>query len=680
MLGAFRRSAASTALRLSSRTLTARSSPLRLQSLYASIPQSSYAPKSLFHSTSFRFDSQAAAAIDNGVQQAEVAQENTESLTKFQDLADKGIISKGLIRTITKGMRLETMTDVQRLTIPESLKGGDMLAQAKTGTGKTVAFLIPVIERLIQDTSVQKARMRRGRMVGPRDIRALIISPTRELAEQIAVEATRMAGDSGLIVQTAVGGTQKREGLRRIRDQGCHILVGTPGRLKDILSDPSSGIEAPRLSAFVLDEADRLLDQGFAPELEDIQNQLPDRLDVDRQTLMFSATIAKEVMSMVRQTMKPDFQFVKTVDDNETPTHLSVPQRAVVLAGLENTFPALLELVKRSMNDEQRPFKAIVYFSSTKQVETAYQIFKALLIDPENPRSGNPLGKMFLGEIHSRLSQAARTRVADRYRRCRSGILFSSDVTARGMDFPGVTSVIQVGSPSNRADYIHRLGRTARAGKTGEGWILLHEQEYAAFKRMARDIPVEADASLVTSQVDMTTEYQTTPEATETLDQAKGAIAQIPIEDKGEAVKTQMANLIGSFNDMGALQYALHNLSVHGYGLRNAPPMPQGLRDRMRSGSSDYYSRRNDSRGGRGGRDNRSGGRRNDSYGGRGSRSYEYRDGSKFDKGGNSFGVRGSFGRRDNNKRGGRDSGRRSGYNAPKPFDKWLDSRKDEWS
>src|SRR5699024_10117466 len=136
------------------------------------------------------------------------------------------------------------------------------------------------------------------------DIRAIIISPTRELAEQIAAEARKVAGSTGVIVQTAVGGTRKREGLRAIQERGCHILVGTPGRLHDIFSDPYSGVSAPKLSALVLDEADRLLDIGFYPVIQDIQSLLPNRNEVDRQTLMFSATLPQGVLSMVKDTMK----------------------------------------------------------------------------------------------------------------------------------------------------------------------------------------------------------------------------------------------------------------------------------------------------------------------------------------------------------------------------------------
>ena len=131
-------------------------------------------------------------------------------------------------------------------------------------------------------------RVTNRRSVTSKDIRSIIISPTRELAEQIAQEAMKVTRGTGVVVQAAVGGTQKREKLQAIRREGCHLLVGTPGRLKDILSDPMSGVEAPRLSSFVLDEADRLLDDGFAPDIEEITQLLPNRRDVDRQTLLFS--------------------------------------------------------------------------------------------------------------------------------------------------------------------------------------------------------------------------------------------------------------------------------------------------------------------------------------------------------------------------------------------------------
>jgi ATP-dependent RNA helicase MSS116 len=148
---------------------------------------------------------------------------------------------------MTEGMGLETMTEVQSKTINSAIKGTDIIAQAKTGTGKTVAFLLPVLQNIINvDPDLAKSvRGRRGPRSTADDIRALIISPTRELAEQIADEAKKLVSGTGIIVQTAVGGTQKSMGLRAIQREGCHILVGTPGRLKDILSDPYTRVEAP---------------------------------------------------------------------------------------------------------------------------------------------------------------------------------------------------------------------------------------------------------------------------------------------------------------------------------------------------------------------------------------------------------------------------------------------------
>ncbi|KAL4880994.1 P-loop containing nucleoside triphosphate hydrolase protein [Aspergillus karnatakaensis] len=662
MLGAFRRSAVSHALRSSTRTLSTRSTQ-RFQSLYSSISRASPAPKPLLSPSCFRFYSQATATAEDG------AGVQADLPTRFQDLADRNMVDRRIIDTITRQMGLETMTDVQRMTITESVKGADMFAQAKTGTGKTVAFLLPVLHRLVSDPTLNRASTRRG---GNIDIRTIIISPTRELAEQIAVEARRVAAGSGLIIQTAVGGTQKRQKLEEIRRQGCHILVATPGRLRDILSDEYSGIRAPKLSSFVLDEADRLLDEGFAPELMEIQQLLPDPATVDRQTLMFSATLAPEVKTMVRRTMKPEFSFVKCVDDNEVPTHLSVPQKVVPLNGLENMIPALLELSKQNLN-APRPFKAIVYLNATKHVNTVYEIFDRLLTNPEDRRSGHPLGRMFRGEIHSRLTQAARTRVASVFRKCTSGILFSSDVTARGMDFPDVTHVIQVGVPRSREDYIHRLGRTARAGRTGEGWVFLHPQEIPTFRRMVRDIPMDKDeTSLSTASFDMARnkvdpkaqDFTALDETSQTLVQVDAAAAQVPFSLKEEAVVAHMATIMSSFKDKRDLQDAVKDLCVHGYNLPGLPSLSRGMASNLGFSRDNGFNVR--SGGGGGPRNNSFGGRNfggrnasgrsfDDRYGGRDSRggnnSYGRNNRDFGRSGGSGYGDRGHAGQRDGNSR-----------------------------
>lgn len=450
------------------------------------------------------------------------------------------------------------------------------LAQAKTGTGKTLAFLVPVVQNILKDLEAAGSKRRPS----ARDTRALIISPTRELAEQIAAEAEKVTRGTGIVVQTAVGGTQKREKLRSIQRFGCHLLVGTPGRLKDVLSDQYTGIEVPHLKTFVLDEADRLLDEGFAPDIEDISNLLPDRTKVDRQTLMFSATVPQEVMSMVRRNMKPEFRVLKTVREDETPTHLKVPQKAVVLSGLENAMPAVFEIARNSWlqdqsepGSEKPPFKAIVYFNSNCEVSLGYETFFQLRKLLRYRRIENPLDKMDFSELNSRLTQAKRTHNANRFREMKSGILFSSDVTARGMDFPNVTHVIQVGIPRDRPSYIHRLGRTGRANKSGEGWLLMHQLEMGNFRSKLRDLPIDrSDKSLTTADIDMTAEgLLEEPDTPEIIKMLREAMAKIPDYMKVDAHKSQLGSAATAFSDKRGMLEALDNLAVHGYGFETAP-------------------------------------------------------------------------------------------------------------
>ena len=411
------------------------------------------------------------------------------------------------------------------------------------------------------------------------DIRAIVISPTRELAEQIAVEAQKVTKDTGVIVQTAVGGTQKSLGLRKIRFQGCHILVGTPGRLNDLLSDPHSGVRAPNLSALVLDEADRLLDQGFAPEIRAIQDLLPRREDVDRQTLLFSATVPREVMQIVRSTMKRNFKFVRTVQEGEQQTHEKVPQRLVQCKGFENQIPALVELAVRELSnpDVKRPFKAIVYFGSTADVSLASAIMRQL--QHGNDRSSSPPmipRATQLIEMHAKLDQRRRTYAAETFRRAESGIMLSSDVTARGMDFPNVTHVIQIGLPPSEEQYVHRIGRTARGDKTGEGWLLTNDLETREIRYRLRGMPLEADHSLETAQIDMTQESQLPEQAAKILTKVAESTNMVPRLLK---VKAYMAalGLYQWFPNKQVMLDAMNKRSQFGWGMREPPAIGGSL-------------------------------------------------------------------------------------------------------
>ena len=434
-----------------------------------------------------------------------------------------------------------------------------------------------MIQRIIQNDPKLGERTRGYKRAKPDDIRAIIISPTRELAEQIAVEAKKVTQGTGLVVQTAVGGTQKKEMLRRTQREGCHLLVGTPGRLNDIFADEYSGIAAPQLNALVMDEADRLLDQGFTEEIEQIKQNLPDPDEVPRQTLMFSATIARDVVDLVRRTLKPGFHFAKCVDENEEPTHERVPQKVVHVEGFENIMPSLYELIQKqvqlSKTGDNLPFKAIVYFNSTAEVTLAASVFYKL---GGGFKRDKPLSGLKAFEIHSKLSQAQRTRAADEFRFSKSGMLFSSDVTARGMDFPNVSHVIQVGLPRERESYIHRLGRTGRAGKEGQGWLFVTPFERDEVNRRLRNIPITVDNSLETAKVDMSAPSEVPEHVNKMLEECIDAHKRVYPDQLDAAFR----GLFGSFQWFHNKQRLLdgaNRLAEFGWGMPTPPAPPATL-------------------------------------------------------------------------------------------------------
>lgn len=358
------------------------------------------------------------------------------------------------------------------------------VAQARTGTGKTIGFLVPTIQRIIaNDPSLASRGLGRADAT---NVRAIIISPTRELAEQIGAEAQKLCRHTGVKVQTAVGGMNKQMMLRRTKFEGCHLLVGTPGRLMDLLGDEYSGIDAPNLEALVLDEADRMLDVGFEKELQQIVRLLPDRRQKSRQTMLFSATIPKDVVQIARVYVDANkFQFVQTIKADEAPTHEKVPQNIVPVEGYEHFVPTMLEIIEKAQNGEygSDPVKVMAFFNNTATVKLMDETFQFL------GRSLRSLPPTYA--IHSGLDQRQRSRVADNFRKARSAILISSDVTARGMDFPNVSHVIQFGVPPTRDQYIHRLGRTGRANKSGQGWIIIRREEIPDARKKLPGLPIK---------------------------------------------------------------------------------------------------------------------------------------------------------------------------------------------
>nr|GAT54174.1 predicted protein [Mycena chlorophos] len=364
-----------------------------------------------------------------------------------------------------QGIKHEFLSDVQAATLNYALTGLDLLVQAKTGTGKTLAFLLPSVERL---TKIKDLRDRK--------ISMLILSPTRELALQIEEEAQSLVAQHGLTINHAIGGTNMNAFSKRLMEQPPRILVATPGRLVDHLENTPNFLHLFNdLRVIVYDEADRLLDQGFKRELDKILKFLPDRTKVRRQALLFSATVSEEIKGVAKSSMAPNYKFISTLKDDEVNVHEHVPQHSLIVPFAQH-LSATLAFLLQDKTRNSGATKAMIFLPTARAVSFFYETLSKL------PRGTLPP----LYEIHSRKSQPARIKAADAFKDAKHGVLISSDVTARGMDFPGVTLVIQTGLPANAEQYVHRLGRTARAGAGGRGILILSEPE--AFFLRQKDV------------------------------------------------------------------------------------------------------------------------------------------------------------------------------------------------
>ncbi|RGP73501.1 putative dead-box precursor cyt-19 [Fusarium sporotrichioides] len=615
---------------------------------------------------SFRAYSSEAAA-----EQTQSAAADVEPEVRFAELEG---VDQSLIRTIIQDMGYETMTPVQAKTIKPALKGTDIVAQAKTGTGKTMAFLLPLLQRMItEDPSLAGKNARR--QARSDDIRGIVLSPTRELAEQIAMEARRLCQNTGLVVQCAVGGTDKRGMLNQTRRQGCHLLVATPGRLNDVLQDTSSGIDAPNLAALVLDEADRMLDTGFERELNEIVNQLPRPEEKVRQTMLVSATIPDSVIRLARSMVRADdFEFVQTIPENESLTHDKVPQHIVPVASWTQVFPTLFELMdrehKKSLEDpNELPFKAIVYLNTTALVELGGELGYQMRQNARND------GKPFLASyvLQSKMGQNQRQRAADRFREAKSGVLFSSDVTARGMDFPNVTHVIQIDTPRDRESYIHRLGRTGRQNKEGQGWLILPHSSVRVARKMLQGLPIAQNSSLESAETDVEG-----GESTPYHESTKALFSVIP----RDLLSQTYTSMFGLATDKVETAEDVNKWTKHGWGWDTPPYVSSMWVNKMglsRASGMNIKERDSFSGGDRGGdRGGYGGDRRGGDRGGRSSRDQRSSDPfdsmaanvrrDDFGRGGNRTGgygggSRGFGGGRDNNGGRGRTGGRGgSGY------------------
>ncbi|KAJ8766196.1 hypothetical protein K2173_021713 [Erythroxylum novogranatense] len=377
---------------------------------------------------------------------------------------DECDISPLTVKALTEAGYVQ-MTRVQGATLSVCLEGKDALVKAKTGTGKSAAFLLPAIESVLKATSSDT-----NPRVNP--VYVLILCPTRELASQIAAQAIAMLKyHNGIGVQTLVGGTRFKVDKKRLESDPCQMIIATPGRLLDHIENRGGlSVHLMALKMLILDEADHLLDLGFRKDVEKIVDCLPRR----RQSLLFSATIPKEVRRISQLVLKREHAFIDTVGLDCVETPEKVKQSFLVIQH-ELHFQVVHHLLEEHIKHTS-DYKVIVFCSSGMVTSLFYLLLREM--------------KMNVREMHSRKPQLYRTRVSDEFRESKRLVLITSDVSSRGMNYPDVTLVIQVGIPSTREQYIHRLGRTGREGKDGEGILLLAPWE-GYFLDELKDLPLE---------------------------------------------------------------------------------------------------------------------------------------------------------------------------------------------
>lgn len=334
-------------------------------------------------------------------------------------------------------------TPIQRDAIPLALAGRDIVGCAQTGTGKTAAFMLPTLQRI-------PAR--------PGNIRALVITPTRELAGQIETftrEIGKTTGHRVAVVYGGVGYEPQRKALRR----GVDVLVACPGRLLDLVN--AGHCDLRNVEVLVLDEADRMLDMGFWPDVKRILDRLPTK----RQNLLFSATMSPEVLKVIGSTLSNPAQI--SVTPSATP--IEKIAQSIYPVGNQDKSDLLLHLI-----GEHRLERVLVF---TRTKHRADRVAKQL--DRAGVRGA---------AIHGNRSQAQREKALDSFRRGHVKVLVATDVVSRGIDIDDITHVVNFDLPNTPEDYVHRIGRTARAGRSGIAFSLLSPEEHTNLRDIERKI------------------------------------------------------------------------------------------------------------------------------------------------------------------------------------------------
>lgn len=339
-------------------------------------------------------------------------------------------------------------TPVQSESIPTILGGKDLIAKAQTGTGKTLAFLLPVVQNIDTEKNFPQG---------------LILTPTRELALQITDEAKSLTKDMDLDILACYGGQDVEKQVKKLK-RGMQLIIATPGRLIDHMKRGTMNLGA--INYLVLDEADEMITMGFAKDLEDIILSIPR----SRQTMLFSATISDQVRNIGRRFMKK-------------PVHIDIKSEKVTLDNIkqvgirtrpEEKITRLMEII-----DRENPFLMMVFCRTKDGVTKVYNKLQQ--------------GKYNVGELHGDLSQNKRNQVMKKFKSADLQILVSTDVAARGIDVEGVTHVVNFDMPHDTDSYIHRIGRTGRIGNKGVAISFVTERDRDRLYEIEKGIKEKID-------------------------------------------------------------------------------------------------------------------------------------------------------------------------------------------
>jgi superfamily II DNA/RNA helicase len=350
---------------------------------------------------------------------------------------------------------------IQSLTLPVALHGHDIIGQAKTGTGKTLGFGIPLLQRV-----VAPGEEGYDALAEPGKPQALVVVPTRELCVQVAGDLVKASATRTVRILSIYGGRAYEPQLEALR-AGVDVIVGTPGRLIDLAQQGHLNLGNAR--TLVLDEADEMLDLGFLPDVEKIVRLAP----AGRQTMLFSATMPGAIITLARQYMHHPTHIRAVDPDDDGLTVKAVEQHAFRAHAMDK-----VEMLARILQAEGRGLTIV--FCRTKR--TAAKVADELV------ERG-----FAAGAVHGDLGQGAREQALRAFRSGKVDILVATDVAARGIDVADITHVINFDAPGGREDYVHRIGRTARAGASGVGITFVLEDQAKDVAKMAHDLGLHAE-------------------------------------------------------------------------------------------------------------------------------------------------------------------------------------------